>query len=333
MNKKSISWGLLTRPLMLLLLIIAMTFAAPGIFLTPNNFMSILLAVCVYGVMGCGVICVLLVGGMDLSIGSTCALSGCIMIMMTIHGNYSPTWVILGMLCGLLAGTACGLLNGFMTYYIGIPFFVISLATKQIILGIVQILTHQQTIICIDSKLIVWLGSGRVLGIVPFPVIFFVICAVIFWFVLNRTKFGRYLYATGGNAVATKYSGINSTRIGVSAYVLSGFMSGMAGILLSCMNRQGVATQGSGYDGNVLVGLVVGGVSMAGGEGNIPGAVIGLILVGTLKNAMVLLGIDSVYQDLLQGLIVIVAVAIDMAVRNKNTGLRKNSLFFRKKSA
>ena len=332
MAKSKIKLGNLTRPIMLIVVIIAMTIAKPGIFFTANNFLSILQAVCIYGIMGCGVIFVLLVGGMDLSIGSICALSGSIMIMTTLRGNFSVGSTILGIMLGLIVGVICGFVNGFITYYFSIPFFVISLASKQVILGIVQILTHQQTILCVDSKFVTWLGSGRILG-VPFPIIFFLICVVFFWFILNRTKFGRYMYATGGNPVATRYSGINSKMMGVIAYTLSGLMSGMAGIFLSCMNRQCVATQGAGYDGDVLVALVVGGVSMTGGVGNIPGAVFGLVLIGILKNAMVLLGIDSVYQDLLQGLIAIIAVAIDIYVQNRNSGTKRRHFALRKKLA
>lgn len=317
------------KPAMLILLIAVMAFLSPGVFLTPENISSILLAVCIYGVMVCGTIFPLLNGGIDLSIGSTAALSGSVMVLVTIAFDYTTAGTILGILCGLGSGVLCGLFNGMVSYYFAIPAFIVTLAAKNIVLGITQHITHQNTIICLYSDLMNWIGTGKIFGI-PFPVIFCIVLFVIAFFVLNRTTFGRYTYAVGGNAVASKYSGIRSRRIGISAYVISGLTAAMAGIMLSCFNRQAVATQAGSYDGDVLVALVVGGVSMAGGEGNISGAVFGLLLLGIINNAMVLLGIDAIYQDLIKGILVVIAVAIDVYARNKNNGLKRKSVLLAK---
>lgn len=137
------------------------------------------------------------------------------------------------------------------------------------------------------------------------------------WFILNRTKFGKFTYATGGGEEAARYSGINSRLISISAFGISGLAAAMSGILLSCFNRQAVASQASGYDGNVLVILVVGGVSMAGGEGNIIGALFGMLLIGIINNAMLLIGVDSMYQDMVQGLLIVVAIGIDTYTKKK----------------
>lgn len=303
------------KPLMLLALIVIVAVLCPS-FLTPANILSILLAVCIYGVMACGTIFPLLNGGIDLSIGSVAALSGSVMVLVTLMFDSTAGGTVLGILLGLAAGGACGLVNGLVSYYFAIPAFVVTLAMKNIVLGIAQHITGQNTIICLYSDLVNWIGTGRILG-VQFLIILFVIVFLIAWFILNRSKFGRYTYATGGNETATRYSGINSRRVGIGAYVISGFTAALSGIMLSCFNRQAVATQASGYDGNVLVMLVVGGVSMAGGEGNITGVLFGMLLIGIINNAMILLGIDSIYQDMVQGILIVIAVALDVYSKKK----------------
>lgn len=305
----------LQKPLMLLVLIVAAGLTCPS-FLSRDNLISILLAVCIYGVMACGMIFALLNGGIDLSVGSVAALSGSVMIMTTVACGYTVSGTLLGILLGLLVGIGCGLINGLVSYYFAIPSFIVTLAMKNVILGIAQYVTGHNTIICLDSALANWIGTGKILGI-PFLIWFFVIILAITWFVLNHTKFGKYTYATGGGEVAVRYSGINSRWVGISAFILSGLAAAMSGILLSCFNRQAVASQASGYDGNVLVILVVGGVSMAGGEGSIIGAVFGMLLIGIINNAMLLIGIDSMYQDMVQGLLIVVALALDTYSRRR----------------
>lgn len=303
------------KPLMLLILIVVTAVLCPT-FLTQNNILSILLAVCIYGVMACGTIFPLLNGGIDLSIGSVAALSGSVTVLVTLACKSTVGGTILGIVLGLAAGIACGIVNGMVSYYFAIPAFVVTLAMKNIVLGITQHITHQNTIICLYSDLMNWIGTGKILGI-PFLIIFFVIIFAIAWFVLNRSKFGRYTYAAGGNETATRYSGINSRLVGISAYALSGFTAALSGIMLSCFNRQAVATQASGYDGNVLVMLVVGGVSMAGGEGSVTGVLFGMLLIGIINNAMILLGINPIYQDMVQGILIVTAVALDVYSKKK----------------
>ena len=318
---KSLKKFSLQKPLMLLALIIVASVLCPA-FLTPSNILSIFLAVCIYGVMACGTIFPLLKGGIDLSIGSVAALSGSVMVLVTLGFDSTPGGTVFGILLGLGAGVLCGLVNGLVSYYFAIPAFVVTLAMKNIILGIAQHITHQNTIICLYSDLVNWIGTGKIMGI-QFLIILFVIVFLIAWVILNRSKFGRYTYAAGGNEVATRYSGVNSRMVGISAYVISGFTAALSGIMLSCFNRQAVATQASGYDGNVLVMLVVGGVSMAGGEGNIVGVLFGMLLIGIINNAMILLGIDSIYQDMVQGILIVIAVALDVYSKRKQITIKK----------
>ena len=208
------------KPLMLLVLIVVTAVLCPT-FLTRNNILSILLAVCIYGVMACGTIFPLLNGGIDLSIGSVAALAGSVTVLVTLACGSTVGGTILGIVLGMAAGTACGIINGVVSYYFAIPAFVVTLAMKNIVLGITQHITRQNTIICLYSDLMNWIGTGKILGI-PFLIIFFVILFAIAWFVLNRSKFGRYTYAAGGNEIATRYSGINSRLTGISVTTKAG---------------------------------------------------------------------------------------------------------------
>ena len=315
----------LQMPAIVLLLVVIMSIWKPGIFFTFSNARSILLSICIYGVMMCGTIFPLLNGGIDLSIGSIAALSGCTMVLVTMAGGYTTGATLLGILLGVLLGAVCGAFNGAISSFFGIPAFIVTLALKNVVLGVAQHITGQKTITCLDSGLMNWLGIGKVLG-VPFPIVFFVLLLLFTWWALKYTTFGKYAYAVGGNAKAARYSGINTRAMEIGTYVISGLTAAFAGILLSCFNRQAVYSQASGYDGDVLVALVVGGVSMAGGEGKLSGAVYGLLIIGILNNAMVLVGVDSIYQGLVKGLLVIFAVAFDYYARNRNNGLKKKTL-------
>lgn len=315
----------LQLPLIVLVLAAVMTIWKPGIFLTGSNLQSILLSVCIYGIMMCGTIFPLLNGGIDLSIGSTAALAGCVAILLTVRGGETSSAAVLGILAGMAVGALCGTVNGVVSSLFGIPAFVVTLASSNIVLGLAQTVSRQRTITCLHSDLIRWIGTGKLLGI-PFPIIFFALLLVLTWWMLKYTRFGRYAYAAGGNPTATHYSGVNTRMIQTVTYLISGTTAAMAGIVLSCFNRQAVYTQASGYDGDVLVALVVGGVSMAGGEGKITGAIFGLLILGILNNAMILIGIDAIYQRLVKGLLVIVAVAIDVYTRNKDSGMKRKTL-------
>ncbi len=323
LTKKIKLTSFLKLPYIILVLVLIMAILDP-VFLTWNNFMSILLAICIYGIMMCGTIFPLLTGGMDLSIASNAALAGCIAIVIASKGGTTGAAVV-GILVGLGVGALCGAINGLVSFVFRIPAFIVTLATSNILNGLAQTVTNQKTINLLDNKLINWIGTGKILGI-PFPIIFFLAIVALAWWVLKYTRFGRYVYATGGNPTATRYSGIDTRKIQISAFLISGTTAAMAGIILSCFNRLAVYTQGTGYDGNVLVALLVGGVSLAGGEGRISGALLGLLIIGIMNNAMILLGIDSIYQDLVKGLLVILAVAVDAYARNKDSGLKRKTL-------
>ena len=332
-EKKKIDMKVLQRPILLVTVIVIMTVLRPTMFLKSTNIQSILLSISIYGIIACGTMFPLLIGGIDLSIGSICALSGCTTLILVMKFNYTVGGTIAAFVIGILVGVLCGVINGVITVKFAIPAFVVTLATKNIVYGLAQMVTNKNTITCLNSSFVTWLGTGHILGI-PMPIVVFLICVIITAVVLEKTVFGRRIYAVGGNPKASTFTGIKSSRIQILAYIISGFMAGLGGIMLSCFNSQGIASQGSSYDGDVLVALVVGGVSMSGGEGSIVGGVFGLVLMGIVKNALTLLSVDSCYQDIVTGVVVVLAVAIDMYGRTKDDGLqRKRRFSFKKQNA
>lgn len=310
------------KPVILVFVIILLTLLQPSVFLTFDNFKSIMLSISIYGIMVCGTIFPILLGGIDLSIGAIAATSGACVVLITRYFNYSTTGVILGISVGLLVGILIGLIHGLIVSNFKVPAFLITLASQNIIYGIAQLLTKNQVISCMEPRLFTFLGGGRLLGI-PFSIYILVTVAIVAYFVLNHTKYGRNIYAVGGNMEASDLSGINSKKIQLSAYAISGFTAALAGIVLASMNQQAIAKAAQGYENDVLTAIVVGGTSLMGGEGSIQGAVWGALLVGMISNGLRLMGIPSTYHGLVKGLVIITAVAIDAYSRYKSSGLSK----------
>jgi len=197
----------------------------------------------------------------------------------------------------------------------------LTLATSQILYGFVQTVTGNQLINVMQAKAFTQIGSARFLEI-PIPVYILFVCFGISYFLLNKTVYGRQLYFVGGNREAARLSGINSKRVIIIAYMVSGVMAAISGLLLSSMNQQASAMQAMGYENDVLAAIVVGGISLRGGSGSIFGAMFGALLIGVLTNGMQLLGIESVYHDLIKGVIIIVAIAADMYSSYKMSGMQ-----------
>lgn len=311
------------RKVLILFVVMAiLTVMQPGVFLTVGNFKSILLAISVYGVMVCGTIYPILLGGIDLAVGATAAMSGACAVVTIVHYNFSVQGVIFGVLLGLAAGTLAGAVHGIVVSRFDVPPFLITLASQNIVYGIAQLLTGNQVISCLRPAAFTFIGGGRLFGI-PTSVYIFTIVALFSWFLLNKTKFGRSVYAVGGNKEAASLSGIPSGRITVIAYAVSGFTAALAGIVLASMNQQAIAKAAQGYENDVLTAIVVGGTSLMGGEGSLQGAIFGALLVGIINNGLRLMGIPSTYHSVVKGMVIIVAVAIDAYSRYKNSGLQR----------
>lgn len=275
-------------------------------FATVTNFFNVVRQITINLYLACGMTFVILLGGIDLSVGSVIAVTGCISAgMITWLGLPVPV----GILIGILFGTLVGAINGLIVSRTTIPAFIVTLATMNIGRGIARIYTHAQTIAVLDDSYTFW-GMGSVLGL---PIQLYLIIAVVIAtsFILNRTGLGRHIYATGGNKMAAEYSGIHVRRVTFLVFVLSGFLASLAGVLTVGRTFTATMIMGDGAEMDAIAAVVLGGTSMNGGKGSISGTVIGVIVIGILKNGMNLLGIDSSWQYVVQGIVILIAVYID----------------------
>jgi ribose/xylose/arabinose/galactoside ABC-type transport system permease subunit len=326
MKKNTDIRGLLMRSQKLwiiLAIIIVLTVLQPGVFLTGANFKSILLSISIYGVMVCGTIFTILLGGIDLSVGAVAAASGAVCVKYIVNNGNTGSSALIGVLLGLGFGILVGLLHGIIVARFGVPAFLVTLASQNIVYGIAQLITNNKVISIMEPEGFIFLGGGRLLG-VPFSIYIMLIATIISYIILNRTVYGRHIFAVGGNTQASDLSGIHSNRVKIIAYIASSFTAALAGIVLASMNRQAIAKAAQGYENDVLTAIVLGGVSLMGGEGNIQGAIWGALLVGIISNALRLMGIPSSYHGVVKGIVIIAAVALDAYVRYRNSGLKRS---------
>lgn len=314
----------------LLVIMLVLTILQPGVFLTVANMKSILMSISIYGIMVCGTIFPILLGGIDLSVGAVAAAGGAFCVVQIVNSNFSTSGVIIGVIGGLMIGIIVGAIHGIIITAVDVPPFLITLASQNIVYGIAQLLTKNNVIACMKPECFAFLGGGRLFG-VPFSIYIMFFMAIISYIILSRTVLGRNVYAVGGNSEACRLSGVRSRMVTIMAYIFSGFTASLAGIVLASMNRQAIAKAAQGYDNFVLTALVVGGASLMGGEGTITGAVWGAFLVGVVSNGLRLLGIASDYHGIFKCIIIVIAVALDAGVRYRKSGLQKKSHFFRKK--
>jgi ribose transport system permease protein len=296
-----------------LLILCAFLAVLSNVFLTSRNFFNVLLQLANNMFLSCGMLLVILTGGIDLSVGSTIAVTGCLVAGFITKNSMPPA---LSIFLVLLIGILIGIFNASLIAFTGIPAFIITLATMNIGRGFARLYTNSKTI-SIDNNFFSFIGTGYIWGIVPIQVFYIVAVCLITGVLLNKTKFGRNLYATGGNPLAASFSGINTKRIIFIVYVFSSLMAAVAGILLASRMFSGTSTAGSGAEMDAIAAVVLGGTSMSGGVGNIFGTVIGVLLIAVLSNGLNLLGIDSSWQLVAKGIVIIIAVLIDFFKRKR----------------
>ncbi len=308
---------------LLILAALCIFFAAalPGMFFTMSNFRSILYSMSLYGLMICGATFPVLLGGIDRTVGAVAALSGAICCMIIVNSGYTNQGVVLGILAGVGVGMLSGIIHGVIVAHFDIPAFLLTLATSQVIYGLVQVTTGKELIVVMKPALFTDIGAKRILEI-PVPVYVLLICFIVAYFLLNHSTYGRRIYSVGGNREASKLSGINVKRTTITAYMMSGMMAAIAGIVLSSMNQQALSYAADGYENDVLAAIVVGGVSLRGGAGTLQGAIFGSLLIGMLNNGLRLMGVESIYHNFIKGIIIIAAVAADMYSSYQMSGLK-----------
>ncbi len=310
-------WG--QRLTLLAVIMLVMIIFQPRFFRLSNAY-SIFLSIAIYGIMACGMLFVILVGGIDLCQGSAAAMAAVFMTKYVMLHGYTAGSVVAGTLIGIGFCALLGLFHGLECAYLRIPAFVLTLATQYAIYGMMNVYTESKYLQPSPEGLYYIIGSGKVLG-VPMPVVIFIIYACLAAIVLGKTKFGRRVYIVGGNPEAAELLGIRSKRYVIAAYMISGVSAAVGGMVLACMNLQAAYTTASGYEGNVLTAMVVGGINLAGGEGGIPGAVFGALLVGIINNILILLNVPADYQDFVQGVIIVAAVALNVYTHRRSMGL------------
>ena len=306
---KSINWGKYSKPIILVAFIVALSILRPKAFLSLNNFSNVLWSVSVIGIMVSGTIFVFLIGGIDLSIASLCAFTAVVVVEITHKLGDTPGAVAAGVAAALAVGLLAGLLHGVIITTFHIPAFLVTFATQSIFLGLAMVFTHNKIVSCTVPAFTA-IGSKKILGF-PMPVYFMLVIAVISWFVLRKTVFGRYTYAVGGNATAAEISGIHVKRASILCYMFSGLTTALGGIVLASMTQQASSSTGAGYTNDVITAGVIGGVSLLGGEGTVTGAIFGAVLMGLLNNGLNLMSVPSTHAGLVKGLVIIVAVAFD----------------------
>lgn len=292
----------------LVLLCIVITIVTPN-FLSVSNITNVFTQVSVNAIIAIGMTFVILTGGIDLSVGSTLAISGAVgASIVKSTGN-----VFLAIIVAAVIGIAVGLINGLLVSKGKLQAFIVTLATMTIFRGATLVFTDGTPI----SKLpeaFVKIGNGK-LGFMPIPVIITIIIAIIAVYALSQTRFGRYLYALGGNEDASRLSVINTDKIKTLVYVVSGFASAIAGVIITSRIGSASPNAGTGFELDAIAAVVIGGTSLAGGEGTITGTLIGALIIGVLNNGLNLMNVSPFYQSILKGLVILIAVLLDKKSR------------------
>lgn len=289
----------------LLLLVIGISIISPE-FRTGSNFLSLLRQSSINGLIAFGMTCVILTDAIDLS-GSVLALSTVLCAGMISSGVPAGA----AMLLALLIGTALGAVSGLLVTKGRLQAFIATLITMTVYRGATMIFTGGKPISNLgDSFVLKLVGRGNLFGI-PIPVILLVLIFIGFYFLLNKTTFGRAVYATGSNWKCAKLAGININKTKIIVYAISGFMSALAGLIL--LSRLGSAqpTLGAGYELDAIAAVALGGTSMSGGRGKIYGTLIGVLIIAVLNNGLNILGVSSYYQDVIKGFVILIAVLSD----------------------
>ncbi|BBB47235.1 ABC transporter permease [Pelolinea submarina] len=290
------------------LILAVLVILSPNSFARPTNLINILKQASINGILATGMMFVIISGGIDLSVGSTVALAGVIAATYAHPGEYP---LVVPIALSMLVGLAAGIANGLIVAFGNIPPFIVSLGSMTIIRGLALIASNGQPVFNV-TKAFENIAGGFVLQYIPHLVIFFLSVTAISAFVLTRTVFGRRVYAVGGNEATAKVSGINVNMIKIGVYSISGFLAGLAGLLLASRIVSGNPTAGQSYELDAIAAAVIGGVSMTGGAGKWYGTVIGALIIAVIGNGLDILNVSSHFQLIIKGTIIIVAVLLDV---------------------
>ena len=307
---------------------LALSIASP-VFFTRINIENLLFSSTIIAVVAIGQAFVILVAGIDLSVGAVLALSSVLGVVLATQAGLP---VVVAALLALATGAGIGLVNGLFVTLLRIPALIATLAMMSITRGVAYLISDGRNIAPVP-RAYVEIQAWRILG-VPFVILFTVLVGVLAHFVLTRTRFGREIYATGGNAVAARLAGIRTNRVVLFAYMISGFAAALGGLMITARLEAGAATAGFGYELTVISAVVIGGVSLFGGEGKIAGVLLGVILLGLVQNAVNLLNVPPNYDYVVSGAVIAAAAALDVYRRRYvEAGLRRRTMSIRREKA
>ena len=313
MNRKKINFKNYGIFVVFIVLVIILMILSPNAFAKPRNLINVVKQASINGVLACGMMFVIIAGGIDLSAGSVVALSG---VVAAYLAQMQGIPIILPILGALGTGALIGLINGFGAAYAELPPFIITLATMSIVRGAALILSGGSPVFGLQEQF-EGIAGISIANVIPILVLYFLLIAVFSGFILNKTVFGRHVYAIGGNSITAKVSGINVKSMLLRVYVICGVFSGIAGLLIASRTMQGSPTVGVGYEMDAIAAVVIGGVSMSGGSGKWYGTIIGALLLALISNGLDILGVSSNFQQIIKGIIIAVAVYLDL--RGKKT--------------
>ncbi|MCD6577620.1 MAG: ABC transporter permease [Anaerolineaceae bacterium] len=325
-NRKGIRKPILAREagvfFSLILMCLFLSIATES-FLGVRNLLNVGRQISLLGIMSIGMTFVLITGEIDLSIGSIYALSGIVTGLLIIN-QYN---LYVSITAGLVIGVIIGFLNGFISTYGKLPSFITTLGMMSVVRGIALLITDGQPVAVNELSgadpfavnKFYYIGQGRLFDVIPMQLVFLIIIAIIGWLLLSKTVFGFKIYAVGGSEKASHVSGIKVFNIKIWAFTILGFLTALSGILMVAFmpSTQGGRT-GVGRELDVIAATVVGGASLAGGEGTVLGTILGCFIIGVLRNGLVLMGISPFWQEFAIGVVIILAVAVDMWTRNRS---------------
>ncbi|HRP33467.1 MAG TPA: ribose ABC transporter permease [Agriterribacter sp.] len=288
-----------------ILICIILSIATPYFF-TAQNIIIVLRQVSINGILAIGVTYVIIAGGIDLSLGSVLALTGVIAASFAHPGTFA---LAVPVLLALLVGMAIGAVNGLVITLGKVAPFIVTLGMMTIARGLALVWSDGRPVTNL-SPAFNYIGGGDLL-FVPVPILLFGLVIFISAVVLNYTRMGRYIYAVGGNENAAKASGIRVNRVKLFAYIMCSGLAGLAGVILAARINTGQPNAGIAYELDAIAAVVIGGTSLMGGRGSIAGTVIGVLIIGVINNGLDLLNVSSYYQQIIKGIIIIVAVLLD----------------------
>ncbi|WP_226534076.1 ABC transporter permease [Microbacterium paraoxydans] len=290
--------------IILLVVIVAASFLSPN-FLSSDNIFNVLRQVAVITILAFGAMTLIIGGMIDLSAGAVMAFAGVVSVMV-----YKSTGnLLLAILAGILIGMLCNLVNAFLVATLKTPAFIVTLGMMLMARGAVLELTQGQNVLQLGDFVLI--GQGN-LGWLPIPVLVLIGVTIVIWYLMNQTRYGRSVYAVGGNEEAARAAGISVERVKYQAFLVNGALVGIAGVIFMSRVNAGLPNAGVGYELQAITAPIIGGTSFSGGVGTVMGTLAGALIVGILGNIMNLIGIGSYIQQIVMGAIIVVAVAYDV---------------------